>query len=255
MPTPSAKTSPVSILTAVARYFGICLFLVSFSLPAVGNLTGLDCAEFAMKYWPHDDKISSLALFGGWLNPQVLLLFFLSVFRVFSPLRAMLTVTILFSIPMTWIAIHRMNAAGMYMDPQGRALSLDCRDSFYHPPKSAAAIRFPFHLRDDSLCQKLPPASNSQQTQQGDFLEGCMKHLTFLRSPSARLWGRYGPEHFPTWPQFQEAMQELGYPAATDWLSLPRPTPQEYENYLWELAWPEHQLAHDGFVRRILAAR
>lgn len=54
--------------------------------------------------------------FWGWLNPQVLLLFFLSVFRVVSPLRAALTVTILFSIPMTWIAIHRMNAAGTYMD-------------------------------------------------------------------------------------------------------------------------------------------
>jgi hypothetical protein len=50
-------------------------------------------------------------------------------------------------------------------------------------------------------------------------------------------------------------MQELGYPAATDWLRLPRATPQEYENYLWELAWPEHQSAHDDFVRRILAAR
>ena len=116
MPTLSPKTSAVSILWAVALYFGICLFLLSFSLPAVGNLTGLECAEFAIKSWRHDDKISSLALFGGWLNPQVLLLFFLSVFRVVSPLRAALTVTILFSIPMTWIAIHRMNAAGTYMD-------------------------------------------------------------------------------------------------------------------------------------------
>jgi hypothetical protein len=113
MPTLSSKTSPVSILMAVAPYFGICLFLLSFSLPAVGNLSGLQCAGFAIKYWPYDDQISSFALFGGWLNPQVLLLFFLSVFRVASRLRALLTVTILFSIPMTWIAIHRMNAAGM----------------------------------------------------------------------------------------------------------------------------------------------
>jgi hypothetical protein len=112
-----------------------------------------------------------------------------------------------------------------------------------------------FNLRDDSLCRKLPTASNFQQTQQGDFLEGCMKHVAFLRSPSAHLWGRYGPEYFPSWPQFQETMQELGYPAATDWLRLPRPTPQEYGYYLWELAWPEHQPARDDFVRRILATR
>jgi hypothetical protein len=50
-------------------------------------------------------------------------------------------------------------------------------------------------------------------------------------------------------------MQELGYPATTDWLHLPRPTPQEYENYLWELAWPEHQAARDDFVLSILAVR
>src|SRR5467141_2821315 len=41
MPTLSPKTSAVSILMAVALYFGICLFLLSFSLPAVGNLTGM----------------------------------------------------------------------------------------------------------------------------------------------------------------------------------------------------------------------
>jgi hypothetical protein len=49
-------------------------------------------------------------------HPHVLLLFFLTVFRVAPSLRALLAVTILFSIPMTWIAIHRMSTAGMYMD-------------------------------------------------------------------------------------------------------------------------------------------
>jgi hypothetical protein len=456
---------------AVAPYFGICLFLLSFSLPAVGNLSGLQCAGFAIKYWPYDDQISSFALFGGWLNPQVLLLFFLSVFRVASRLRALLTVTILFSIPMTWIAIHRMNAAGMYMDRTvghflwiagillivlpnlplpfafpftrwlvggavaiiafftvplligltmppasekddflyvvawtlkepdlcgkidaraiGRPDQSDSTDFTYmqsdcyrnvaamlHAPglcghvKSAGVDRLigslvakskcrkqnytvgtampgtgpdfvramqsfgftdeyltqihyesrpdiyllpilkelqadpaflpqlrasttfeepsapenkrnahplefldevvaiqwdlpflcrkisrnaqarslngfsvslqaacyshiAFNLRDDSLCRKLPAARSLLQTQQGDFLEGCMKHVAFLRSPSAQMWGRYGPEQFPTRAQFQGAMQELGYPATTDWLHLPRPTPQEYENYLW----------------------
>ena len=99
--------------------------------------------------------------------------------------------------------------------------------------QAACYSHIAFNLRDDSLCRKLPAASNLLQKQQGDFLEGCMKHVTFLRSPSAQLWGRYGPEQFPTRAQFQEAMQELGYPATTDWLHVPRPTPQEYENYLW----------------------
>ena len=104
------------MLTNLALYFGLSLFLVSFFLPAVGNLSGLACAEFAIKSWKHDDKISSLALFGGWLNPQVLLFFFLSALRAALRLRAILTITILFSIPMTWITIHRMSQARMFMD-------------------------------------------------------------------------------------------------------------------------------------------
>jgi hypothetical protein len=123
------------------------------------------------------------------------------------------------------------------------------------PLQAACYSHIAFNLKDDSLCRKLPPASNFQQAQGDHFLEGCMKNVAFLRSPSAHLWGRYDPEHFPTWSQFQEAMQELGYPTGTDWLRLPRPTSEEYENYLWELAWPEHQSARDDFVRRILAAR
>src|SRR6266566_1501899 len=64
-PMLSSKTSPVSILTAVAIYFGIGLFLLSFSLPAVGYLSGWQCAGFAIRYWAHDDQISSLALLGA----------------------------------------------------------------------------------------------------------------------------------------------------------------------------------------------
>jgi hypothetical protein len=116
MPALSSKASPFSTPMAVALYLGIWLFLLSFSLPAVGNLRGWESAVFAFTSGTHDDQISSLALFGGWLNPQVLLLFFLTVFRVARYLRALLAVTILFSIAMTWISIHRMSAAGIYLD-------------------------------------------------------------------------------------------------------------------------------------------
>ena len=484
----SPKASAVSILWAVVLYFGFCLFMLSFSLPAVGTFTGMQCAGYAIHYWGHDDKISSLALFGGWLNPQVLLLFLLSVFRVAPRLRAVLVVTILFSIPMTWIAIHRMDAAGMFMelkaghflwvagillivlpsvplvfaflfarwlaaagaaviafltlplliaftmhpasekddflyvvawtlkeptlcgkiDPHaiGRPDQRDSTDFTYmqsdcyrnvnamihepqlcdnvksagvdrlvgsfvakfrcrkqkytwgsampgsgpnfiramksfgvtdeyltkihyerrqdtyllpilnelqadliflsrlqaspsyaelpapghqrdaHPlefldqvvavqwdipdlcqkispnarayPSSAYALslqatcfaNIAFNRRDDSLCRKLPRAKNSQETNQGTFLEGCMKNVAILRGPNSHS-GRSGPGVVPTWPQFQEAIQELGYPPTTSWLHLPRPTPEEYGNYLWELTGPER----DDFVRRILAVR
>ena len=494
MPALSSKASPLSTPVAVAIYLGICLFLLSFSLPAVGAWRGWECALFAIRYWVHDDKISSLALFGGWLNPQVLLLFFLTVFRVARSLRALLAVTILVSIPMTWIAIHRMSAAGMYMDLKvghflwiagivlillptlplafaipflrwlaaaatgviallavpllialtmhpasdkddflyvvawslkepafcgridaraiGRSDQSASRNLTYmqsdcyrnlaamiHAPqlcdnvKSAGVDRllgslvaksecrkqnytlgtampgsgphfvramqsfgisdeylaqiryesrpdiilFPilndlkadpsflprlhaspgyaeppapqkqrdprpleflyemvavqmdlpdlcqkistnaapralspytsplqatcfaniaFNRRNNALCQKLPHASNLQQTNQSGFFEGCMKNVAVLHNPNSNLqWTHYGPGVFPTWPQFQEAVQELGYPAGSDWLRLPRPAPQDYEDYLWGLAAPENRPARDEFVRRILATR
>lgn len=117
----SSDASPDGVprILGLARYLGLILFVISFFLPAVGSFGGFDSAMWAIitMPWQHDDKISSLAAFGGWLNPEVFLFFCLSVARRGRRLRSLLTVTILFSIPMTWIAIHRMDEAGMAMYP------------------------------------------------------------------------------------------------------------------------------------------
>lgn len=491
MPATAAKNSSDSVLSTVALYLGLSLFLASFFLPAVGNLAGFDCAWFAMISWKPDEQISRLALFGGWLNLQVLLLFFLSRLRMALRLRALLTVTILFSIPMTWFAIHRMGEARMDMDLKighflwifgillivfpnlpsaysiqfgrwlgaaaaaivalmsvplliartmhhpsdmddfyyvvawtfgepavcakidgnaiGREDQRDSTDLTYmqsdcyrnvaamvHAPqlcknvKSAGADRLvgslvakyncrrqkytvgsalpgtgpnfvgamrsvgfgddelaefmyqnrpdiyldpilktlrtdpafllrlrastsyderytpenkrdahalefldemvgiqwdivslcqkislnaqardlngysgslrsacysyiAFNRRDGSLCRELPSASNLLQANQGAFREGCMKHVAFLRNPAANLqWGRYGPGYFPTWGKFREAIQDVGFPATTPWLQLPRPTSEQYAYHLSYLAWPEHRSAREEFVRRVL---
>jgi len=489
MPKLGSRTSSDSMLTAL-RYLGLAIFLLSFFLPAVGSLTGFGCAFWALTSWSHDDKISSLALFGGWLNPIVLVLFFLSVFHRAPRLRAVLTVTTLFSIPMTWVAIHRMNDAGMAMDlnvghflwiagilfivlPNVRpafAFSLarwlavgtasviaflsvpllialtmhpasemddffyvvawtleepricgkisanaigrpDQRDStdltymqsdcfrniaaMLHSPqlcrqvKSASVDRLigspaaklscrkqqytmgtampgtdpnfigamrslglgdeqlagflyekrpgdyldpifkilrtdpvflsrlnaspsydePFKLedrrnahsleflddiiavqsdipslckrispnaqaqdftsyslrnacfsdiafnrRDNSLCRELAPAKNFQQPNRGDPREACIKNVAILRDPRTHLQSfRYTPAYFPTWPQFEEAVQHLGYPATTPWLQLPHPEREQYENYLLYVAEPQNVTARADFVRRVLA--
>jgi hypothetical protein len=111
-----------------------------------------------------------------------------------------------------------------------------------------------FNRRDDSLCQKLPAASNLLQANQGAFREGCMRNVAVLRNPTANVqWAHYGPGYFPTWSQFQEAVHELGYPPTAPWLQLPRPTSEQYADHLSYLAWPEHRAARDEFVRRVLA--
>jgi hypothetical protein len=69
---------------------------------------------FSLLTWnSHNDKISALAMFGGLINPQIILLSLLYAARWGRPLRAVLAVTILLSIPLTWIAIAQMHFAGM----------------------------------------------------------------------------------------------------------------------------------------------
>jgi hypothetical protein len=125
------------------RYLGLFLFLLSI-LPAGGGFGGFESALWAIGPWPwlHDDKISYLAGFGGWLNPKVLLLFCLFVSGRGQGLRPLLVVTILFPIPMTWIAIYRMDqTANIRVPPQSRPLSLDRWNSLDRSP-GVIAFRF-----------------------------------------------------------------------------------------------------------------
>src|SRR5690242_21494527 len=96
------------------RVFGPFLFLLSFFLPAISDRPGFEWALWALFAWHlNDDQISSLAVFGGCINLEILLLFWLSALSRGQRFRSLLTVLILFSIPMTWIALYRMNHAGM----------------------------------------------------------------------------------------------------------------------------------------------
>lgn len=98
-------------------YVGFAGFLGSFFLRAVGNLSGRECALFSLLTWnSHDNKISSLAMFGGLINPQIILFSLLYASRVARQVRSLLAVTILFCIPITWIAIYQMSVAGMPMN-------------------------------------------------------------------------------------------------------------------------------------------
>ena len=98
-------------------YAGLAIFLTSFFLTAVGTLSGWDCALFSLMAWGrHDEKISSLAMFGGLINPQVILFSLLAAARTARFLRSLLAVTILFCIPITWVAIYQMSVAGMAMN-------------------------------------------------------------------------------------------------------------------------------------------
>lgn len=80
--------------------------------------------------------------------------------------------------------------------------------------------------------------------------------MAVLRDPRRHLQCfRYGGSHFPTWAQFQEAIEQLGYPASTPWLQFPHPAPEEYENYFRDVTEPQHFAARTDFIQRVLALR
>jgi hypothetical protein len=107
--------------------------------------------------------------------------------------------------------------------------------------------------KDESLCKDLGPTLVFANPDQGVAYRACVKNIRILRDARTRLqWFRYGGGYFPTWSQFQESMQQLGYPASTPWLQLPRPAPKQYENYFLSLSWPQNFTARDDFIRRVL---
>jgi hypothetical protein len=83
---------------------------------AGGNLSGRECALLSLPTWnSHDDNISALAIFGGFINPQIIRVSLLYAARCGRLLRSVLAVTILLCVRLTWIAIAQMSFAGMSM--------------------------------------------------------------------------------------------------------------------------------------------
>jgi len=97
-------------------YLGFSIYLLSFFLPAVGPFKGWECAFLALLSIKHDEKVSSLAFFGGLLNPLMIVYLTLHVAGVARRLGTYLAVALLFCLPMTWFAIALMTNAGMSME-------------------------------------------------------------------------------------------------------------------------------------------
>jgi hypothetical protein len=94
--------------SATALYMGAIVYLISFWLPAVGMLPGWMCALYAI--WPWSiQEASKLAFFGGLINPLVVLYFFLSAISTGGRVRAVLVYAMVTCIPLTWMALDRMD--------------------------------------------------------------------------------------------------------------------------------------------------
>ena len=91
-----------------ALYLGVAIYLVSFRLPAADAMPGWMCAVYAI--WPWNiQEASKLAFFGGLINPLVVLYFFLSAINAGGRIRAVLASAMLICMPLTWVALERMD--------------------------------------------------------------------------------------------------------------------------------------------------
>ncbi len=90
-------------------YIGIGIFVVSFFLPAV-NAYGLDfdgfaCAWLSLFALQDGMSVSALAFFGGLINPIAITYVVLRILGRAPSVRRILSTTILFFIPITWLSL------------------------------------------------------------------------------------------------------------------------------------------------------
>jgi hypothetical protein len=117
----------------------------------------------------------------------------------------------------------------------------------YFGLRNACFFGIASNRKDESLCKDLGPTLGTLKPDQGVAYQACVKNVRILRDPRTHLqWFRYWGSYFPTWSQLQESMQQLGYPTSTPWLQLPRPAPEQYENYFASLSRPQNFTAR-GF--------
>jgi len=91
-------------------YVGIGIFVVSFFLPAVnlnglGVLDGFACAWLSFFALQDGKSVSTLACFGGLINPIAITYVVLRILGRAPRVRSALATTILFFIPITWLSL------------------------------------------------------------------------------------------------------------------------------------------------------
>ena len=98
-----------AFLASQAFYIGLCLYSLSFFLPAVSwngqPLIGWGCAWMSLWVWTIREHSSVLVLFGGLINPLAILYAVLRLCNRAGRLRRYLTNAIFLCIPFTWLCL------------------------------------------------------------------------------------------------------------------------------------------------------
>ena len=86
--------------------------------------------------------------------------------------------------------------------------------------------------------------------------EGCVKNIAVLRRPGANLdWATSGPTSFPERSQFQDALEQIGYPQGVDAAQAPKPTDAEYTDFFFDVSRSNRGSARSDFLARVSAMK
>lgn len=108
MARPAGISNRLPSWEVVALCTGAVVYLVSFSLVAVNAIPGWMCAFWALTWNSHDPE-TSLATFGGLINPLVVVYVVQTVLKPAARTRTYLAIAIFSCVPLTWIALSRMS--------------------------------------------------------------------------------------------------------------------------------------------------
>ncbi len=243
-----------------ALYLGAVIYLVSFLLPAADAIPGWMCALYAI--WPWNiQEASKLAFFGGLINPLIVLYFFLSAIGAGSRIRTVLASAMLVCIPLTWIALDRMDKrpqighflwiAGILLmilpvfprlweQTESRWLATSALLAFawwgiptlihltMHPPSARDDFYYvvAWHFRQPAICQEIDARSIGREDQRDED-----KGLTYLQSDCYRNVG--AQLHDPTVCNHVRSagIDRLAGSQIAQWKC-------RHQFYTWGTAWP-----------------
>jgi hypothetical protein len=124
------------------------------------------------------------------------------------------------------------------------------------PLRSLCYWDIAFNRRDAALCEKLPHRGSSPLVSDYGSEEGCVDNIAVLLRPGANMaWATSGPTVFPERTQFQDALEQIGYPQSAQAAQTPKPTGSDYQDFFFAVSRSNGNPARSDFVARVSAMK
>jgi hypothetical protein len=114
-----------------------------------------------------------------------------------------------------------------------------------------------YDILDEALCDELPALGAFPYVDKTfESRENCHKTVAIYRSKNFKKgWGAMGAASFPNPADFRAALEEIGYSGANASTRVEEPTPEDYWDFLSNLALSGGKEEREQFVRRVMTLK